>query len=131
MKKAANYLLLTLWEPRFTKFLLVGALNTVFGYLVFSLFIYAGLHHRVALLLGTVIGVLFNYHTTGRLVFSSANKSLVRFLGVYAVMYLGQVVAFAIFSAFGVSDYLSGLIILPPFAVLTYLGMRNFVFKTQ
>jgi putative flippase GtrA len=43
------------------RFLLVGVLNTAFGYLLFALLLALGLKVPLALLLATVGGVLFNF----------------------------------------------------------------------
>src|SRR5512141_497211 len=76
-------------ENRFVRFLLVGALNTVFGYSVFAVLVIIGVHYAIAALVSTVLGVLFNFKTTGRLVFSSRdNHMLIRFVGVYAISYV-------------------------------------------
>ena len=60
-----------LWQSRFPQFVLVGILNTAFGYGCFALFIYLGLHYTIAVLLGTCLGILFNFKTLGHLVFKN------------------------------------------------------------
>ncbi|NCQ92050.1 MAG: hypothetical protein GPI94_15420 [Microcystis aeruginosa LG13-03] len=56
-------------KHRFVRFLLVGVLNTIFGYSLFAVLILIGLNYKYAVLIGTIQGVLFNFQTTGRLVF--------------------------------------------------------------
>ena len=56
-------------KRKFVRFLLVGVLNTLFGYFSFATLIIIGLDYKLAALLATIIGVLFNFQTTGRLVF--------------------------------------------------------------
>ena len=56
-------------KHKFAKFLLVGVLNTLFGYFLYGSLILIGLNYKYAVLLATIIGVLFNFQTTGRLVF--------------------------------------------------------------
>ena len=56
-------------KHKFAKFLLVGVLNTLFGYFLYGSLILIGLDYKYAVLLATIIGVLFNFQTTGRLVF--------------------------------------------------------------
>ena len=72
---------------QFVKFLLVGALNTLFGYSVFAGLVYAGIAPMPALLLTYVVGVLFNFVTTGRLVFNRSRASLLRW-PYHVVIYL-------------------------------------------
>lgn len=118
--------------PRLLRFFLVGGVNTVFGYGAYALFLLIGLHYVWAALLGTVAGVIFNFFTTGRLVFDrSTSGGLFRFVAVYAVMYLLNVAALWVLDRFGLNPYVSGLILILPMACVSYLLMRRFVFKER
>lgn len=64
-------------NKQLVKFLLVGGLNTLFGYAVFAVLISTGLHYTIAVFIGTLIGVLFNFKTTGKLVFDSQDNTLI------------------------------------------------------
>jgi putative flippase GtrA len=55
-------------KHKFARFLLVGVLNTIFGYFLYGTLILIGLDYKLAVLLATILGVLFNFQTTGRLV---------------------------------------------------------------
>lgn len=57
-------------------FIFVGALNTLFGYTIFTFFIMMGLHYALAALLANILGVLFNFKTTGKIVFKNSNNVL-------------------------------------------------------
>ena len=74
---------------RFIRFLIVGGLNTAFGYLVFAVFIWLDFHYSAATSLSTVIGIVFNFFTTGRLVFKNSNNRLIfKFFAVYGITWL-------------------------------------------
>ena len=60
---------------RFLHFLLIGALNTAVGYGLFVLFLWLGLHYALAAAFATVLGVLFNFKSTGGLVFKSKDNT--------------------------------------------------------
>jgi len=76
-------------DNKFLRFLFVGALNTAVGYGLFVFFIWIGCHYWLALLCSQVIGVVFNYKTTGVLVFAQRTNSLVlKFFMVYFFMYV-------------------------------------------
>jgi putative flippase GtrA len=76
-------------ENKFVRFLFVGVINTIFGYGVFLLFIWFGMHYSVALLFSNILGILFNYKTTGYIVFQNkSNRLLLHFFLVYGVVYL-------------------------------------------
>src|SRR4051794_16854283 len=55
---------------QFLTFLAVGILNTAFGYGVFAGLYLLGGSHRVSIVIATGFGVVFNYFTMGRLVFT-------------------------------------------------------------
>ena len=58
-------------DNQFVRFVLVGILNTAFGYGVYCLMLWIGLSYWWATLIANVLGVLFNFKTTGVLVFKS------------------------------------------------------------
>ena len=71
------------------RFLCVGLLNTLFGYLCFAFFVYLGLHYALAVGLATCAGIVFNFQTTGKIVFNNTRTILIfKFIGVYAFLYV-------------------------------------------
>ena len=117
-----------LLDIRFIRFLLVGVLNTIFGYAVFALFVLLHLHYAVAALLSTICGVLFNFKTTGRLVFGSRDNSrILRFFGVYVVTYVLSVSFLRMTTAYRWNVLVAAALLLPPMAVVSYTLSRLFV----
>ena len=117
-------------RKEFLKFLAVGVLNTLFGYACFALLIFAGLHYSVALLLATIAGVLFNFKTTGRLVFgSSDNRLLLRFMAVYAVVYAVNVALLKVLLLAGLGPYAGGALLVLPMALFAFILMKRLVFN--
>jgi putative flippase GtrA len=115
---------------RVIKFILVGVLNTAFGYSIFALLLKLGLHYAVATLAGTVVGVLFNFFTTGKLVFNSLSKKhLMRFISVYIFLYFLNILSLKILIMLGLSAYLAGLVLIPVMAFLSYFLQSRFTFK--
>lgn len=115
---------------QFVRFLLVGVINTLFGYGCFALFLYVGLHYTLALFLATILGVLFNFKSIGALVFKSHDNRLIfRFIGSYIAVYFVNVVGIKAFSYFGVTPYVSGAILIFPMAILAYMLNKRFVFS--
>jgi putative flippase GtrA len=82
-----------------------------------------------ALLLTYVVGVLFNYVTTGRLVFTGARGSLVRFIAAYCVIYLFNVGLFKAVEALGAGPLLAQALCLPVVAVFSFLLFKFQVFR--
>jgi putative flippase GtrA len=119
-----------LLENRFVRFLLAGGINTLFGYGVFSLFIFLKMHYALALLLATVLGVLFNFQTIGRFVFkNNDNKLLFKFVLVYMAVYLVNLGGLKVFNSFEISNYIAGAVLVIPIALLSYLLNKRFIFK--
>ncbi|MEN6622314.1 MAG: GtrA family protein [Smithella sp.] len=117
---------------RILRFLLVGAFNTLFGYLLFSLFIYFGFHYTLATLLSTILGVLFNFETTGKIVFYNKDNSLVcRFFLVYAAIYILNITFLKMFDIAQVNMYYAGAILMVPMAFISYSLNLKFVFGVK
>ena len=120
-----------LWAIPFLRFLVVGGINTVFGYSIFALFILIGLHYVLAALLGTICGILFNFKTTGTLVFKNRDNRLIfRFFGVYSITYFLTIGLLKLFNMAGVTPLVAGAIIVLPMGVVSFLLMKKLVFKT-
>ena len=116
-------------KNQFFRFLVVGALNTLFGYSLFAFFIYCGFSYVIAALLGTTIGILFNFRTISQLVFQQSDKRLFwRFLLVYAGTYVFGVTVLKTGTYFLQNIYIIGAIASPITAILTYLLHKHFVF---
>jgi putative flippase GtrA len=118
-------------NKKFIKFILVGILNTIFGYGLFSFFIFLGLHYPTAVFLSTIIGVLFNFKTIGKLVFNNHNNSLIfRFVFVYTLIYGLNVSGLWALQRIGYNNmYINGFILLAPLALISFALNKKFVFK--
>lgn len=113
----------------FVSFLIVGVLNTAFGYGVFALLLWLGAHYTVAAAGSTVLGVLFNFRTTGRLVFGSRDDGkLLVFVLVYLVVYGVQIACLSVLIAAGLSSYVAGIVLILPIALLSFFLLKRFVF---
>jgi putative flippase GtrA len=112
------------------RFLAVGALNTLVGYCVFSLLVLAGTAAGLALFMGTVFGLIFNYFTTGRLVFAARGLDrLPQFVAVYGLTFLLNLWSLQILIATGLSPLLAQAIVLPIVITLTFLLNKLLVFR--
>ncbi len=114
---------------RFIAFCLVGGLNTAFGYSVYAALLYAGLRHAWALLIATCAGVVFNFFSTGRLVFGNRDGSrLPRFVAVYAIVYVFNLALIELLLAEGFGPYVGGAISMPAATLVAYALQNRFVF---
>jgi putative flippase GtrA len=129
--KAIWALVKRVWAVRFLRFLIIGGVNAAFGYSIFALFILLGLHYVFASLLGQICGILFNFKTTGEIVFKNRNNRLLfKFIGVYFITYLVNIGLLKLFAVIGVSSLAAGAIIIIPVALLSYYLSKRYVFKT-
>jgi putative flippase GtrA len=119
-------------QKKFLRFLAVGLVNSAFSYSVYALLIFLEVHYALAVLVANVLGVLFNFKTTGRLVFqSNDNRLIFKFVLVYASVYLLSVSSLKILLWLGLNRYLAGALIALPMAGVTFTLMSRFVFKKR
>ena len=131
-KKTLREWLKYLFSAKFIRFVLVSFLNTAFGYGIFAFFIWIGMHYTLALLVGTIIAVLFNFKTYGVLVFKNGNnKLIIRFVLVYCFLYLCNIGGIALLKWFGLSSYMAGLVLLVPVGLLGYFLNKKFVYEVK
>jgi putative flippase GtrA len=119
----------------------VGGVNTAFGYGVFALIILLNRHFRVcspeaelvlAPLISQICGILFNFKTTGTIVFRNRNNRLIlRFFAVYSITYLLNYGLLRLFESFGIGRLVSGAIIVLPLALLAYFLNKRYVFNAS
>jgi putative flippase GtrA len=115
---------------RFARFVIVGGVNTLVGYSLFTFFVFLDMHYSLALFCSTVLGVLFNFKTTGRYVFKNSDNTLIiRFFGTYAVTYMLNLLFLKILIQAGCSTYLSGFLMLLPITIITFILNSRFVFR--
>ena len=118
---------------KFIRFILVGITNTIFGHSLFALFIFLNVHYSLAVLLSTILGVLFNFKTIGKIVFKSSDNSLIyRFICVYIILYLINISFLWFFKTTGFENmYLNGFILLIPLALISFVLNKKYVFKGE
>ena len=115
---------------QFIRFVLIGIVNTMFGYGCFAFLLYLGLHYALAGFLATVAGIIFNFKSIGTLVFqSNENFQLIRFVVVYGLIYCIGTLSVGLMRYIGISPYLAGAAMLIPMSLLSYLLNKYFVFK--
>ncbi|KTD36424.1 O antigen biosynthesis protein [Legionella nautarum] len=114
------------------RYILVGILNTLFSYLWYAFFITIGLRYPVALLFSTVLGVLFNFKTFGKLVFKNSNNQLIfKFIGVYTFLYFFNITLIGFLKQISTDLYLTGFISIIFSAGLGFILNKHLVFKTS
>lgn len=123
---------LSLRENRFMRFLVAGGVNTLFGFVVYSVFIIAGMKVWLALLAGMFFGTMFNFLTTGGYAFRELSLArFPRFAVCYLFIYGVNFVLIDLLSIWLSDEILSQAILVLPMAMLSYFLMMRFVFFTK
>jgi putative flippase GtrA len=113
----------------FPRFILVGLLNTLFGYGLFCAALTATGAATLSLAVATVAGVLFNYRSIGSLVFGeTGSQRLWRFIGVYALLFVLNALALTILQGLGARPAFAQAGLLPLMAAASFVLNRRFVF---
>jgi len=114
----------------FYRFLLIGIINTIFGYSIFAFGIFLGLQSWLALLLSTILGIIFNFKTFGSFVFNSRDASrFINFIASYGALYLINLFLLKLLGYISLDPYLAGFLALFPMSILSFLFNKKFVFK--
>ncbi len=114
------------------RFVLVGIINTAVGYSLYAAFIYIGFNYIWSVLFSTILGVGFNFKTIGRFVFNnSSNRSIIKFIFVYGVVFLVNVTVIKILLFFSFDKYMSGLIAIFPASMISFILNKIYVFKER
>lgn len=110
------------------RFLLVGLLNTAFGYAVFAALTLAGVASSLALVAAAVAGAAFNFQTYHRLVFRRRGR-WIRFAATYAALLAANWAALRLARTQGLYEIEAQALLTLPFAALSYLCQKVFVFR--
>ena len=110
------------------RFYQAAAVNTLFGFGIYAIFIHGGMNVYLAQFIATVLGVAFNYLTYSRHVFRESAAEKWRFLAAYGCNYLIGLGLLALLSQFIASNYLIGLLALLLTSVINYLALKHLVF---
>lgn len=118
-------------NTKFLKFLIVGIVNTIFGYLLFSLLIFLGIDYKLSLLISYIVGILFNFFSYGFLAFSYSftKASFIKFILTYIFIYNLNVITLENLNILIQNLYLSQLASIPFMVFLTWLILNKWVFR--
>ena len=118
-------------KNQFIRFLFVGVLNTLFGYGVYCLMILIGRSYIWATLISQVLGVLFNFITTGNLVFENNDKRLLfKFILSYIITYFINIGVNKVFQVWlDCNQYVSGFGAILVSALSSFFILKLFVYR--
>lgn len=119
-------------HQRLVRFVLVGVVNTAFGYGLFALVFLATASHRVAIVLANALGILFNFFTTGRVVFGNRSpRALIPFVLGYAGTMAVNLALMELLLRAGIHPLLAQAVSLPLIVVTAYAINARIVFRNR
>ena len=84
----------------------------------------------IAAFFSTLLGIIFNFFTIGRLVFQSKNNALFyKFVFVYGFLYLISIAGISFIHDFNISYEIAGALMIMPSAIISFVLNKNLVFK--
>jgi len=114
------------------KYTYIGVINTFFGYSIYASLAFIEIPYLTALLLANIIGIIFNYFSTGRLVFKSkGNVSIfIKFFSAYFISYLINSILLSFFINFlNLNLYYGQIFCLPLIVLLNWVFLNYWVFS--
>ena len=112
------------------RFILVGILNTAFGYAFFSSLFLLGISYPLALILTTIAGIIFNFNTTGHMVFSTrSRKHFVKFVTAYIGIYMVNISLLKCLLLLGAGVIVGQGLAIPCVVVFSFVLFKYWVFK--
>jgi len=113
----------------YRRFFIIGIINTLFGFLVFSISILYGATTWFALMFSTSFGIIFNFFTTGKYVFLKLKLSrFPSFFICYVIIYFINYILIEVIFQWTESKILSQFILIPSIAIFSYFLMSKIVF---
>ena len=125
--------IINLIKLRFSKFILVGAFNTVMGYFFYSIFYYFTKNITISLTSSYIIGILFNFKTFSKFVFyDSTNRKFFIFLIIYLISLWLNKFSLTFFSEkLNLNTYIVQLFLAPLFGIILYFFNKKYVFNIK
>lgn len=118
-------------DKRLVAFLAAGGVNTAFGYAAYGALVLVGLVPQVAVVGSTVLGILFNFASTGTVFGTRDLRRLPRFLAAYGAILLANVIILDLLLSAGVGPFLGQGVAVCALVPINFLLMRRFVFNER
>jgi putative flippase GtrA len=111
------------------RYLIVGGLNTAFGFGIYAALVWSGLDRYLAQAAGYVLGTAFNYLTYSRGVFTGSGPAKIRFVLSYLGNYALNLLSLGLISRFMADAYAAGALTTLLMVALNYFVLKRWVFR--
>lgn len=117
------------WQKQVIRYLLVGAFNTLVGYLLYCFFIFIGLHFVWAVLVSNIISVVINFNTQGRIVFQHIHRrQFIAFACMVVINYFVNIGLIHLFFMVIPNYYVTGLMAVIILAISSFFISKYLIF---
>ncbi len=118
------------WSIQFFRFLIIGVLNTLIGYIIFSISYYFLSNQNFAVIISYVGGILFNYNSYAKLVFyhKPDKIKIIIFITIYCTILVLNVILLQQLVSMGINVYLSQFICIFIVVPSLYLLLKKYVY---
>lgn len=115
------------------RFLVVGGSNTLAGYALYAVLVFAGMPFWAANFCCLVFGVSLNFYLQSRYVFHDYDwRRFARFFGGWFCIYLVQIfLIWMLMREAAITPLIAGLIVLPGATIASYFVQKLLVFRTD
>jgi putative flippase GtrA len=120
---------LVLEAKRLGGFFAVSAINTLFGYAAYAVFLFIGLTPSMALVAGYIAGVFFNFGSFGALFGAQNGQGFPRYLATCGIMLACNLLLLNGLIQIHISALIAQGIAVILLSPVSYVLMRRFVFE--
>ena len=115
-----------------SKYLVYGMINTLFGFFIYSAFIYMNFSYQFAVLVALLIGVAFSYFTHSSYVFKqTGSEAFIKYVVVGIFLYFINLFLISIFLDFGFDAYYSGAFSSLILVFLSFILQNKWIFRKR
>lgn len=119
-------------RAQFVRFVFTGLFNTLFGFVVFVLLVWAHVPLILAVVLANVAGIALNFQTIGRIVFRTAAwRHLLPFVAVYVSVFLINWAGLTGLVRAGLDPIAAQAVLVLPLAICSFLAHKFLVFERK
>lgn len=115
------------------KYLIIGTLNTLFGYILFALLLKVKIFYLLSLLISHIIGTINSYVFNKKFTFKSKDKingEIQKFFLVYTLMFIANfLLLYLAVDIFKIKPLIAQIPILFLTVVISFIGQRFFTFR--
>jgi len=121
---------------QFVKFNIVGIINTAVTYGIYSLLVFLGVYHQIAVVCDYSVGIVFSFFLNKHVTFKVKRKTSPSMMGRMVLSYVlilgvNMGLLWILVDSLGYNKYLSQLVALALVSILSFLAQKYFVFTSR